>query len=74
MTEVLPLAYGYLRDDLLSARGSAKGMLRAAANTVITPHGRPAETVPGTLLHGFGNAWRIGRARGRFPMPAACNG
>ena len=31
MTEVLPLAYGYLRDDLLSERGSAEGMLQAAA-------------------------------------------
>ena len=31
MTEVLPLAYGYLRDDLLSERGCAESMLRAAA-------------------------------------------
>ncbi|WP_063057474.1 hypothetical protein [Nocardia sienata] len=34
MTEVLPLAYGYLRDDLLSERGSADGMLQAAANAL----------------------------------------
>ena len=34
MAEVPPLAYGYLRDDLLSERGRAEGMLRAAATAL----------------------------------------
>ncbi|MEU2037211.1 hypothetical protein [Nocardia niwae] len=31
MTDVLPLAYGYMRDDLLGERDAAENTLRAAA-------------------------------------------
>ncbi|BDT91280.1 MULTISPECIES: hypothetical protein [Nocardia] len=34
MTDVLPLAYGYLRDDLLGERDAAEDTLRAAANAL----------------------------------------
>jgi hypothetical protein len=34
MTDVLPLAYGYLRDDLLGERDAAEDILRSAASAL----------------------------------------